>query len=249
MSPKDITLQISSDVLGQTDVVAYLDAEITRGKNLVCCATFQIAWNQLADEIIKAPIELEGNSLVVQALNKRQFTKQDISQDCYLAVAGFGRDGIVKQIEQGLKEKFHRESQFDFTLISPDNIVAYAYLEKALPFDTRFDVFGRPLIFNDGIGVQSFGIEKGDAAADQVIVLDYRHLDDFILKLQGSPRVDNKLKFGASVERPRITDEIILAKVTPQSTLLKTIDAVLFRISMEGHQQAIKALGKAGKKS
>jgi len=247
MSSKDIGRQISSDALRQTDVVAHLDAKITRGKNLVCCATFQIAWNQLADEIIKAPIELEGNSLVVQALNKRRFDKQDISQECYLAVAGCGRDGIVEQIKRGLKEKFHQESEFDFTLDSPDDIVAYAYLEKALPFDTKFDVFDKPLLFSDGIGVQSFGIEKGDAAADQVIVLDYRHPDDFILKLQGSLRVGEKLEFGASVEHPRITDDIILAKVTSQPTLLKTIDTVLFRISAEGHQRAIDALRKAGR--
>jgi len=243
--PKDSVGGISSDALSETDVIAYLDADITYDRNLVYCASFQIVWNQLADEMIKAPPELEGNPLLGQALNRRQFDKQDISQDCYLAVAGFGRDGIVEQIKQGLEEKFHRESGFDLALSSPDDILAYAYLEKALPFDTIFDVFDTPLLFSDGIGVQSFGIEKGDAAADQVVVLDYRNPDDFILKLQGSPKIDGMVYF-RKVEHPRITDDIILAKVTPQPTLLKTIDNVLFRISEEGHQQAINALHNAG---
>lgn len=245
--PKDSVGGISSDALSETDVVAHLDADITYDRNLVYCASFQIVWNQLADEMIKAPPELEGNPLLGQALNRRQFDKQDISQDCYLAVAGFGRDGIVEQIKQGLEEKFHRESGFDLALSSPDDILAYAYLEKALPFDTIFDVFDTPLLFSDGIGVQSFGIEKGDAAADQVVVLDYRDPDDFIVKLQGSPIADEALLYGLRVAHPRITDDIILAKVTPQPTLLKTIDNVLFRISEEGHQQAIDTLTKMGR--
>ncbi len=154
MSPENISSQVSSKNLIQTYVTAHLDAEITHGRNLICCATFQIAWNQLIDEIINAEIEIEGNPFIAQSLNKRRFNKQDISRDSYLALAGFGRDGIIEQIKQGLEEKFKQTSQFDLALRSPDDIVAYSYLKKSLPFDKKFHVFDTPLVFSDGLEVQ-----------------------------------------------------------------------------------------------
>jgi hypothetical protein len=226
--------------LNQTDVVAYLDAGITLGRNLMYCATFQIVWNQLVDEIIKSPITLDGDPPSAKSLNKRLFEKEEIAEECYLAMAGFGRDDITEKIKRGLKEKFGRETRLDIKTGSPNDILSYAYLEKNLPFDTAFDVFDKPLSFNDGIQVQSFGIWKGDAAADQVVVLDYDNPDDFIIKLQASPKIDKALVQGTLIQRQRITDEIILAKVKPASTLLETLDSVFSRIGEEKFQKALK---------
>lgn len=214
-------------------VTAHLEAEIAPGDNLLYCAAFQIAWNRLTDDVLGGPVQLEGNPRSAEALNRRLVDEQEISEDYYLAMAGFGRDGIVGRVERALLEKFERTPGLDLTLNSPEDILAYAFLEKSLPFDTKFEVFDEPLRFSDGAAVQAFGVEENRAAADQVVILDYRGPDDFIIKLQGSAEIDAEVEFGARIDRPRITDDIILAKITPQATLLETIDAVLARAAGE----------------
>jgi hypothetical protein len=207
--------QISSIALQKTDFVPSLDSEITPNRNLVYCATFQLVWNQLIDEIIRSPIELDGSLQFVQSLNKRLFEKQDISPSCYMAMAGFEQDGIVEKIRNELREKFHREPGFDIQLPMPDAIISYAYLEKSLCFETKFDVYAEPLLFSDGINVQTFGVAKIGMASSQLAVLDYRDSGDFILKFQKLANSDS--------------DEIVLAKVAPKSTLLETVESVLLR--------------------
>jgi hypothetical protein len=226
-----VTVQpISSADLQHTLVVAHPEGELTPDCNTVYCASFQLTWNVLADEVIQTPLHLDGNPALAEVLNKRLFDTKQISPDCYLALAGFARDGIVDRIKHDLFEKFHREPGVELTVFTPDDILAYAYLEKVLPFDTEFDVFDRPLVFSDQVAVQSFGIYKGDAAADQVVILDYHDPDDFILQLRALPNIDDEIELGWIPDRPRITDEIILAKVTPQATLGETVEAVSLRI-------------------
>lgn len=84
-------------------------------------------------------------------------------------------------------------------------------------------------------------------AAAQAVILDYRHADDFVIKLQGSPEVDAMLEFGMLVDHPRITDDIILAKVRPQPTLLETVQSVLARCSEEGREKALMEAAAAGR--
>ncbi len=249
MTFMDQTHQISSVELDQTTITAHLEAEIVAGKSLVYCAAFQLAWNQLTDEIIGGPLQLEGNPWIAQALNKRLVGEESIAEDCYLAMAGFGRDGIVERIVQELKAKFDHTPELNLTLDDPSSILAYAFLEKSLPFDREFEVFDTPLAFNDGVEVQSFGIQKDAIPADQVVVLDYRHPDDFVLRLQGSEQVNEDMDFGwkPEVDRPRITDDIILAKIASQATLIETIDAVLARTTDEARKQAERAAVQAGR--
>jgi hypothetical protein len=248
MTFMDLSHQISSVEFDQTTITAHLEAEIVAGENLVYCAAFQLAWNQLTEEIVGGPLQLEGDPPIAQALNKRLLGEQSIAEDCYLAMAGFGRDGIVEQIEQELQAKFDRSPELDLTLDDPNSILAYAFLEKSLPFDKEFEVFDAPLVFSDGVEVQSFGIQKDDTPADQVVVLDYLHPDDFVLRLQASEQVSEDMDFGwkPPVDRPRITDDIILAKVTPQATLAETIDAVMARTTDEARKQAERAVLQAG---
>ncbi|MCP4540081.1 MAG: hypothetical protein GY832_23330 [Chloroflexi bacterium] len=249
MTHTHLSDQISSDELGQTTITAHLESEIVSGKNLLYCAAFQLAWNQLGDDILGSNVQLEGDPDIAQALNRRLVNKEDIAENCYLAMAGFNRDGIVKRIEQTLEKKFGRSPGVSITLQHPNDFLAYAFLEKSLPFDTEFEVFEVPLVFSDGAELQSFGIEKDNTPADQVVILDYRHPDDFVLKLQASEKADEMLDlFDKIPDQPRITDDIILAKVTPQATLLETIDTVMSRTSEEAREQARRAAHRAGKR-
>lgn len=221
-----------------TLITAHLDAPVIPGQNLIYCATFQIVWNQLADEIIKEPIALEGNPLTAQMLNKRTFEKHELSESAYLAMIGFGYDNIIEKIKHALKEKFNREADLLRAAENAD-LVSYAYLEKNLPFDTVFDVFDEPLSFNN-TPVQSFGLREDGQAILQVTVLDYINPDDFIIKLHASRKIDQEPKAGIPVRHPRITDDVILAKVTPLPTLAETVQVVFERINAEKYKQLAK---------
>ncbi len=218
--------------MSEIGVMSHLDAEIKPEETLVYCATFQLAWNQLCDEVIGQPsLCLKGDPPIAQALNQRLIGADDLDEQSYVAMAGFARDGIVERIRQALREKFDREPMID--LEDSGDILAYAYLEKALQFGIAFPEFDGPLRFNDGTLVESFGIYAEDPACEQVTVLDYRHQDDFIIRLDTmSPR-----------------DELLLAKVPPSSTLRKTIDGVLVRATSEARQTAIRELREAGRDS
>lgn len=220
--------RIDSTQLKQTNITAYMQESITAGKNLIYCSTFQIAWDELSDGIIKESLKLQGNPIIAQMLNKRLTGKTGISEDCYLAMAGFKKDGIEDKIKHALKEKFNTIPGIDISLQRPDDILAYAFLLKDLKFEQEFENLDEPIVFNKNVRVKSFGIEeiqdgyesreiwdKQEKLIGQVSILDYKSDSDFIIGLKSaSPN-----------------DEIILAKVNPGNTLLGTIDSVFGRIS------------------
>ena len=100
------------------------------------------------------------------------------------------------------------------------------------------DVIDKPLLFAGDNPVQSFGIWDKGAAADQVVILDYVNPDDFIIRLQTLPKTKEMLAVEEPALHARITDEVILAKVSPNATLMETIDAVYARIVEDKFQQA-----------
>ncbi len=226
--------------MSEIEVTAHLDAEIKPEETLVYCATFQLAWNQLCDEVIgQDTLCLEGDPPIAQALNRRLVEADDLDERDYVAMAGFARDGIEERIRSALRERFDREPMSDIDLENPSDILAYAYLEKALQFGTAFPVFDEPLPFNDGVLVESFGIYEPNPALAQVEILDYRHQDDFIIRLGDNNR--DRLWYEAD-----FSDDLILAKAPPSSTLRETVDVVLKRTMPEARTAAQTALYDAG---
>ena len=210
-------LRADSKDLKHTIVTPHLEAKIVGGKNLIYCCTFQLAWNDLRDNIVKDDIRLENEPPIVKSLNKKMTTKADISPDCYVAMAGFFKDGIIEKINRALRSKFGRrvpaekeESEADF--------MAYAFLLKELDFATSFEDLKEPVYFRWGSGttkLRAFGIReyqprkrKHAKLATQFSILGVNYgTGECIVRLTSkSPK-----------------DEIILAKVKPRKTLLETI--------------------------
>jgi hypothetical protein len=153
---------------------------------------------------------------MVTFLNKSLSTKNDISEKSYVAVAGFKKDNIEETINTQLKSKFDNAPSVNFNGMSKDHIIAYAYLYKNLKFNVEFESLKTPLYFQEGdntIEVNAFGINdyssKNEDMGKQVEIIDYQNEDDFIIRLISSPE-----------------DEIVLAKVKPEDTLLETIDSI-----------------------
>lgn len=213
---------ISADAkdLTSTVVTANLREPIVEGMNLLWCATFPLAWNEMLD-VIGMDVQftdMAEQPAAVLALNDRLVTEDDLDDESYVAMAGLLQDGIVEQIQQAMGAKFP-----DVTPnlpvpagADPQSIVAYSYLFKNLLFPKPFERLDDPLNF-DGEEILCFGLSgKSDPDNDllgQVSILDYVSDDDFVIELKTRSEAD----------------QVILAKVQPQATLAETIESVLTR--------------------
>lgn len=225
------TLKTTSDKLLHTSITPHIEAVIEPNTNLIYCCTFQLAWTGLQSKIIKAPILLETNPTDAAKLNKHSFTGKDIDPDCYVAIAGQLTEALLQQINDSLQVKFGTDAplkvdepidQFMKTFFS------YSYLYRDLRFPEKYDKkIDHPILFQTNAtyhDVKAFGIpsyDKGSmrALGKQLRILYYNSDDDFALQLM--------------TKTPK--DELILAKITPQLTLAKTIQKVNDAIDMDNY--------------
>lgn len=217
------TPRIDSKQLANTTVTPYLHKPIHPNENLIFCSTFQIVWDKMAEKLRELgweALSLPANRLMEQYLNESISGASDLSDDAYLAMIGFGYEGIVGKIKEALQAKFNDVPSVDLKC-NPDDLVAYAYLKKVLAFDTKFEKIAEPINFGGAKLISAFGIKKygtGDnyrKMGEQVAVFDYKNDNNFIVRLTSKS----------------FDDEIVIAKVAPEATLLATLDAVQSRIS------------------
>jgi hypothetical protein len=217
-------LMVASDKdLTATIISPSLATPLEAGKNVLWCGTFQLAWNEVCGLVGEDP-HFANEPAMVSELNRKEFSKADLDDESYLALAGFVRDGIFGKIDRGLKDKFkgqaspHLLPRPELTP-RPQDIVAYSYLFKNLQFGTPFERLQTPMRFADGNEVAAFGMLAYKPAYEkmypQVQILDYRSREDFIIELKTKS----------------VGDRVILARVKPGRTLGETLAAVLPRIA------------------
>ena len=151
---KEGLLVATADQLKSTVITAHLEEPIKPGRNVLWCATFQLAWNE-ACALIGEDVHLQKDPPLVAFLNKKTATKNDLDDASYVALAGFVRDGIYARIDAELKRKFKGEATPRYSkpmgATRPQDFVAYSYLFKNLEFPTPFQrldapLAGRPLV-------------------------------------------------------------------------------------------------------
>ncbi len=218
-------------VLPVTKITPTLQSQITNNQNSIYCGTFQLAWNELQNEIIKEKIRLNGASQTVTLLNQQSFTKENLSSKDYVAMANYLTPKFLEKLNQNLKSKFGTEAPSVNEKPMPNAILSYAFLYKNLKFALPFENLSDKLTFmsnNQKTSVQAFGIKKYQdelsAVAKQVQILNYQNPNDFIIKL--------------NTNVPR--EELILAKIKPESTLAATIAKVESRIKNTPAEPALK---------
>ncbi len=137
----------------------------------------------MQDFLALKSISLEDDPPMAELLNQRAFEKSQLTDDCYLAMAGSVKSGIVDNLRRELKIRFP-VSDMEVPDAEDDTaLYAYAYLEKTLPFRAAFDRLEEPLRFSwesNVATVAAFGIKKFTMTCqrdkflqDQVTVLAY----------------------------------------------------------------------------
>jgi hypothetical protein len=214
----------SADSLRTTTVTPHMEAPIAPGLTVLWCGTFQLVWNEICT-LIGEDLHFTADPPMVAAMNRKAFTRGDLDEASYVAVAGFIRDGIKERIPRALEERFHGAARpsalppWDRTP-RPQDIVGYAYLFKLLEFPNRFERLDDPLDFA-GARVAAFGLGPYKSAQSrmlpQVRIHDYAGPDDFVIEL----------------ETKATKDSLVLAKVAPAATLAETAAAALARLRPE----------------
>jgi hypothetical protein len=225
----------SSKDLKQTVITPVLEKYIPENKNVIYCSSFQLAWNELRDNMIKETIRLENPPNYLDFLNKSDFSSKDLSPESYLALVGYKKDGITKKIKTELKRKFGNVFLSPPELKEDYDILAYAYIEKNLKFKNSFTKLEIPLIFKNSQGVKklnSFGCTNSSIESykirSQVSVLYYSATEQVIKLIPNSDK-----------------DEIFLAKIPPKSTLLETYNYVQDKIGQGERESQNKTFGNS----
>ena len=211
-------VQADAPDLKHTVVSPHWEAPIADGENVLWCGTFQLAWNE-ACSLVGEDLRFENEPAMVELLNQKSFTKEDIDADSYIAVAGFVKDDVFGQISRQLEKTFHGQATPHYAptkkpTSNPQDLVVYSYLFKNLEFPVPFERIEEPLVFGKE-RVACFGIgrerkEEHSKMREQLNLLYYQSENDFVIELK------------TTSER----DRLILAKMQPEPTLGATVEAV-----------------------
>ena len=99
-------LKCNASELETSQVVPALDAPVTQGTNLIWCAPFQLAWNEMT-ELIGEEIHLAKNEpRYVPILNQHSVGKEHLDPETYVAAAGPYTRDFVAQMNAEIKAQF-----------------------------------------------------------------------------------------------------------------------------------------------
>ncbi len=211
-----------------TVVVPTLDCPMPKGRNVIWCASFQMAWNRLRDDVIKEPVRLGGAEDLCQRLNSAPQSEADLPPESYYAAAGHG-EAIVETIRKEMAKRFPgapAPNFFEKELGGPA-VVAYAYMEARAKFGIPFPQNRKPLAFKDARGretqVNSFGLRPED-------IDTYQKVRDQVRVLFASRRYEKEdcvpLEFAVDPCKTSSPNQIVLARVEPAATLAGTLAQV-----------------------
>ncbi|MBN2071583.1 MAG: hypothetical protein JW814_09025 [Candidatus Krumholzibacteriota bacterium] len=205
-------------------VTSVLDNDFEPGKAVLFCATFQIAWDRMATEIVGEKIVLDRQIEMADLLNSVTGESFGLNERDFLVMTGYGADDIVGKSNRELRVRFGGnapiiESRYN----DDDGILAYAFLSKMLKFRVPFQEYERPMKFSGSAGsmeVHAFGISPGaqGGSADlrsQVEILEYSPKGEMIIRLE--------------TDDPE--EELVLASVEPEESLIKTYEKIARKVS------------------
>lgn len=158
--------------------------------NQIWIGTFQLAWNELAEQLTdNGKVEfVEGNTPLVEELNQKIFTKDDISPEDYYLTVEETRPELKEKIQKEVYEKFNIDNtetleKMNFNLTPSYTI--YTMLVKNFHFIHPFEQLQSEAFKQSEQKVKYFGISKNsDAGArENVEILFYHSKEEFAIQL------------------------------------------------------------------
>jgi len=233
-SARTETFSGSSDSLKQTNIVPMLDRPCPKNKNVIWCSSFQLAWNQMKDDVIGEPIQVVGAEDLATRLNSAEQSTSDLESSSFYVAAGRINQGIIGRIQKDMAAKFPSHSVPDFNDFAyiPDGILAYSYLTANVPFKYPFRQVRDEFIFTDSNGVETnvdaFGawglLQRYKKMREQVEIMYFR--EDY-----NEPDLDLQMKeFAIDLCKHSRPYQVVAAVVEPKGSLAQTLDYIHYQI-------------------
>jgi hypothetical protein len=245
---KTETFSGSSESLQQTVVVPTLDTPCPPGKNVIWCSSFQLAWNEVRDKVIRAPLEVVGAEEVAARLNAAKQSGSDLEPSSFYASGGWVEAGIREKIQKDMAVKFPGHVLPDFSRFD-SGILAYSYLAACVPFKCPFRQVDDGLVFHGsqggGTAVEAFGLSEIDESRyqkirEQVAVLYCRWSD--------APNSRHEMvEYVLDLCRYSQPYEVVVAMVEPKGSLAQILEHVRLQISesmRRANSQGAQAFGR-----
>ncbi len=212
---------IKGNDLKETIITPYSDIELSENKNVIFCADFQLAWNEIC-KMNMGPVYMDNATTFVEKLNNSSIHEGDIDDQIIFSIAGIADENTPEMIYENVQKHFGGKSSPDLIAdnITIGSLYAYSYLFSNLPFRWEFERLQIPLNFR-GDEVQSFGISQFDPnnrkhkkISSQVLIYNLEKENEFIVELI-TLNENNRL---------------IIARMNNHDTLKSTISYVLDRV-------------------
>lgn len=155
-------------------------------ENSAWCATFQLVWNDMKNELVKQDVVFNPQLEMVENLNKETFTENMISDEYYYKKWGLKNLELKEEIEKGIDEKFSQKSDILDILSWEEEkggeYLFYAMLYRKFEYLKEFDSIENGT-FKDRNDVESFGLvdSTDNSVGNQIDVLYYNSNDDFAI--------------------------------------------------------------------
>ncbi len=165
-------------------------AEISSySQNDIWCITFQLVWNEFMDKFADGkPVNFEGtNPSLADELNKKTYSKEDVSSSDYYIVQGEISPDFKKKIEKDIYNQFKEKSDIlDFINWNARNsYLFYSMLKKEFNFLNAFDKLDSASFNNSSEKVKFFGIKKNSDKKlyKNTEILFYNSPEEYAVKL------------------------------------------------------------------
>ncbi|MHB0938012.1 MAG: hypothetical protein ACYC6A_16610 [Armatimonadota bacterium] len=213
----------NSSALTGSVIIHTLDTPLPAEKTGIWCSSFQLAWNHMRDDVVKGPIKLKDAQPIADRLNQGKESEADYAPGSCYAAAGTVDQGIVERIQREMRAFTHGRYVPEISVMSPTDLVSYAYVNASVPFKRHFINNNKPLIFTDSRGretkVRSFGLRSADA----------HKLSD--LRRQVNILYQSETEFIIDPCATSEPNQILLALVAPGKTMAETLASVQSKIS------------------
>jgi len=199
-SPEEAGIQLSNpEALKQhgTEPVAVTDQAMPPGKNVLWCATFQMAWDGAAEHFGR-PLLLKPACPLADALNRKPFDRRWVDEASVFTASGQVDEGVLDRIDQGHRKLAGEASKFADDMrksLQPSDLVFYAALHKQLEFSQPFGKLGNWQVGEKKVPWFGFTPEatNADPLRKQVKVHHYADKNDFVIELGSKQEGDQLL--------------------------------------------------------
>ncbi len=178
-------------------------------KNKIWTASFQLAWNELADYLGENKLEFQDSeSNLVNILNDRWITKQIIDDNDYYTLITDKLDGVETRITEDIKNKFGISVSIPTVDKRDNSIYIYSSIYKECEFPEKF-IELEPNIFGQSKEkVKYFGVLDGE---------QYKDIKQNVEVLY-SDTLDNPNEYAVKIKTID-GDEVILYKTQNNGTI------------------------------